>query len=159
MLLYHGSNVLVDEPKIIATKKGLDFGAGFYLTSSYEQAKRWAELKKGRSNKGVATVSVFEIDDDRLSNLKIMTYPKPDRSWLEMITANRIKHPYDIDFDVITGPVADDETNRTISFYFQGMYTAEETLKRLLPERLKDQYTFKTEESLTHLKFVRGENV
>ncbi|MBP5283396.1 MAG: DUF3990 domain-containing protein, partial [Treponema sp.] len=44
MLLYHGSNVEVLNPQILESDRRLDFGKGFYLTSSYEQAKRWAEL-------------------------------------------------------------------------------------------------------------------
>jgi hypothetical protein len=42
--LYHGSNVEVKKPKLIASnvKRLLDFGAGFYLTSDFEQAKKWA---------------------------------------------------------------------------------------------------------------------
>ena len=42
MILYHGSNVEVNEPKIIKSKRLLDFGTGFYLTSDFEQAKKWA---------------------------------------------------------------------------------------------------------------------
>ena len=38
MVLYHGSNIEVKEPKIIKSKRLLDFGTGFYLTSDYEQA-------------------------------------------------------------------------------------------------------------------------
>ena len=40
MTLYHGSNVEVNDPKLIPTKRLLDFGAGFYLTSDFEQAKK-----------------------------------------------------------------------------------------------------------------------
>ena len=39
MILYHGSNVEVNDPKLIPTKRLLDFGAGFYLTSDFEEAK------------------------------------------------------------------------------------------------------------------------
>lgn len=42
MILYHGSNVEVQKPRIITTNKGLDFGSGFYLTSDIEQATRWS---------------------------------------------------------------------------------------------------------------------
>lgn len=38
--LYHGSNVAVDMPKILPNLRALDFGCGFYLTSSYAQAER-----------------------------------------------------------------------------------------------------------------------
>ena len=40
MILYHGSNVEVNDSKLIPTKRLLDFGDGFYLTSDFEQAKK-----------------------------------------------------------------------------------------------------------------------
>ena len=42
MILYHGSNVAVDKPRLIAAKRLLDFGSAFDLTSDLEQAKKWA---------------------------------------------------------------------------------------------------------------------
>ena len=41
MILYHGSNIGVTEPQIIVSNRALDFGAGFYTTSSEDQAIRW----------------------------------------------------------------------------------------------------------------------
>ena len=43
MLLYHGSNIEVSNPQILESDRRLDFGKGFYLTSSFAQAKRWAD--------------------------------------------------------------------------------------------------------------------
>lgn len=43
MKLYHGSYVIVDSPKIFSANRPLDFGGGFYLTTSKEQAQRWTE--------------------------------------------------------------------------------------------------------------------
>ena len=62
MLLYHGSNVAVESPKIIASDRKLDFGTGFYLTSSYEQAEKWAQLTVRRRNAGIPTITVYELD-------------------------------------------------------------------------------------------------
>ena len=42
MILYHGSTVAVNVPKIIKTEYGRDFGFGFYTTDIQEQAARWA---------------------------------------------------------------------------------------------------------------------
>lgn len=42
IILYHGSNITVEEPAIIKSKRLLDFGTGFYLTSDFSQAKKWA---------------------------------------------------------------------------------------------------------------------
>ena len=40
MKLYHGSNLVVNSPRILTNLRALDFGAGFYLTSSKEQARK-----------------------------------------------------------------------------------------------------------------------
>lgn len=61
MLLYHGSNVEISNPQILDSDRRLDFGKGFYLTSNFGQAKRWAELTVKRRETGKATVSVFDF--------------------------------------------------------------------------------------------------
>lgn len=45
MILYHGSNVEVREPKLLKIQRDLDFGKGFYTTSDFEQARTWALRK------------------------------------------------------------------------------------------------------------------
>lgn len=45
MILYHGSLEIVDKPEIRKPNRTLDYGAGFYLTSSYEQAEKWVRSK------------------------------------------------------------------------------------------------------------------
>lgn len=52
MILYHGSNALVKKPEICENLRALDFGAGFYLTSSREQAVKWARTVTRRRRKG-----------------------------------------------------------------------------------------------------------
>ena len=65
MTLFHGSTVLVDHPEIRTGDVYLDFGVGFYTTTSYEQAERWAKIKMRRSNSSVGFVSVYEFDIDK----------------------------------------------------------------------------------------------
>ena len=145
MVLYHGSNIEVSNPQIIESDRRLDFGKGFYLTSSYEQAKRWAELtvKRRGSGKGV------------VSDLKILHFTQAQKEWLEYVTMNRKDQniPND-DYDVVIGPVANDRTMPVISLYFSGIYDIEETIKRLMPQKLCDQYTFRTEKAIKKLKFL-----
>ncbi len=38
-----------------------------------------------------------------------------------------------------------------VDLFLDGMYDAEETIKRLLPQKLKDQYTFKTDAAIASL--------
>ena len=48
MKLYHSSNVIVERPDTQHSRKYLDFGRGFYLTSLHEQAVRYAQRFKRR---------------------------------------------------------------------------------------------------------------
>ena len=52
MKLYHGSNLEIKNPQILESDRKLDFGTGFYLTSSYEQAEKWAILTAKRRGEG-----------------------------------------------------------------------------------------------------------
>lgn len=45
MIIYHGSTVLVEKPEIRISDSFLDFGTGFYTTTSEHQAERWAKSK------------------------------------------------------------------------------------------------------------------
>ena len=157
MLLYHGSNGEVQNPKILESDRRLDFGTGFYLTSSLSQAERWAKLTTERRKNGKAIVSVFEIDENAFNTLKILHFEKADKNWLEYVSKNRKNLPIqNDDFDLIIGPVANDKTMPVISLYFSGIYDMEETIKRLLVQKLNDQYTFKTKKSLEALKFTEA---
>ena len=157
MLLYHGSNIEVQNPKILESDRRLDFGTGFYLTSSLSQAERWAKLTTERRKNGKAIVSVFEIDENAFNTLKILHFEKADKNWLEYVSKNRKNLPIqNDDFDLIIGPVANDKTMPVISLYFSGIYDMEETIKRLLVQKLNNQYTFKTKKSLEALKFTEA---
>lgn len=155
MLLYHGSNVEVSKPQILESDRCLDFGKGFYLTSSFEQAKRWAELTVKRRGSEKGTVSVFEFDENSVSDLKILHFTQAQKEWLEYVTMNRKNQTIsNDDYDIVIGPVANDRTMPVISLYFAEIYDIEETIKRLMPQKLCDQYTFRTEKAIKKLKFV-----
>ena len=51
MKLYHGSLQIVKEPQIIILDRTLDYGVGFYTTTSSKQAKEWTIRKlKGKKS-------------------------------------------------------------------------------------------------------------
>ena len=110
MKLYHGSNVEVINPEIVNAKGSLDFGAAFYTTSDYEQAKKWAKLKKERTMKGAAIVSEFDFDEVRIKDLEIRTFTSADKEWLKYISSCRKLKDTDRTSDIIIGPVANDNT-------------------------------------------------
>ncbi len=159
MLLYHGSNIVVREPKILKSQRYLDFGAGFYMTSDFEQARKWAVRTAARREEGVATISVFELSDDYVDRVKVLAFARPDRDWLRYITAHRTGNPPVDDYDIVVGPVANDQAIRTVNNYLKGYFPEDVAIKLLLPQKLKDQYLFRTEKALSLLAFKEARQV
>lgn len=153
MKLYHGSNVTVKNPKIIESDRALDFGTGFYLTTDFEQAKKWAIITTERRKKGKSLISVFEILEEDMNKLSILRFDSANKEWLEFVAKNRKNKKVDENVDIIIGPVANDNTMPVITLYLRGDYDADEAIKRLLTQKLKDQVVFKNENSLKHLRF------
>ena len=155
MIIYHGSTVLVDKPEIRAGNTFLDFGAGFYTTTSYEQAERWTRIKMRRENKEVGYVAVYEIDyDTAKENTVIRKFDAADMAWLLFVVNNRRGEALSEIADMHIGPVADDNVYQSIRFFETGILSAEETVKRLKTEVLHDQWTFHTEKMLSYCKFI-----
>ena len=152
MILYHGSNIVVDEPRLILARRQLDFGQGFYLTSDLIQAKKWALRTKNIREVGVPTVSVFEFDIQVMKQLEVLIFNSPDREWLRYVVANRTGQVTQ-QYDIVVGPVANDQTIRTVNDFQNGYLTEDMAIQILLPQKLKDQYAFKTECALKHLCF------
>ena len=143
----------VYEPQILVSDRKLDFGSGFYLTSSLEQAERWAELTTERRGTGVPTITVYEFDETRQTGLKILKFEKANKKWLDFVVANRDNTVDDLKWDMVSGPVANDRTMPVIRLFIAKVYTAAEALRRLLPQKLHDQYTFKTKAAMQLLTF------
>jgi hypothetical protein len=157
--LYHGSNIEIKEPKIITSKRLLDFGTGFYLTSDYEQAKKWAARTTNRREEGVPTISIFHILDSNFDSLDILRFEAANKDWLKYISANRTGTLTEDSHDVVIGPVANDQAIRTINNYLKAYLTEDIAIQLLLPQKLKDQYNFKTEKSLSLLQFIEAKNI
>ena len=153
MILYHGSNVEVKEPKIIKSKRLLDFGTGFYLTSDYEQSQKWAVRTTTRREEGAPTISVFSAEECEIEKLKSLILVAANKEWLRYISLNRTDKSADDAYDLVIGPVANDQAIRTVNNYLKGYFDEDIAIRLLLPQNLKDQYAFKTEKALSILKF------
>ena len=156
MILYHGSNVIVREPRLLKIQRELDFGKGFYTTSDFDQASKWAKRTALRLHQNDSYVSVYEVDDEEMSLLKVLRFELPDAEWLRFVVMNRTGRSDVSDWDIIAGPVANDRTASVIDLFLDGRYDEEETVRRLLPQKLKDQYTFKTERAIGLIRFTEA---
>ncbi len=157
MKLFHGSNLEVASPKIRPNLRALDFGAGFYLTSSEAQAIRWAKTVARRRGTGEAVVNVYTLQEEKLNELRVLQFNAANGDWLDFVVRNRKAQALESPYDLVIGPVANDATLPVIDDYIDGVYTKEEAVRRLLPQNLTDQYAFLTEKALALLSFERSE--
>lgn len=178
MMLYHGSYCEVQAPDLRQCAKNKDFGQGFYLTTSKKQAENFAKIstKKAIYN-GIADtrqlygiVSVFKVQ--AVEKLCTKIYFDADADWLHCVVGHRKKKSFPElvqalkDFDVIAGKIANDNTNVTIATYIAGVFGKTGTkaaddicMSLLLPERLDDQFCFRTERAIRCLMFVESERI
>lgn len=160
MLLYHGSDVVVAHPNLLAGRRTLDFGPGFYTTTHREQAISFATKVHKRNNSAHAVLSIYEVDIERMEEgLDILHFKAPDEAWLDFVSDNRNGAYSGTHYDVIYGPVADDTIYKTFIAYAAGVLTKEETLARLKVSQLYDQMTFASENALSFLDFAGTVNL
>lgn len=160
MILYHGSTDLVDHPEIRFGETFLDFGVGFYTTTSFEQAERWARIKMRRNHVDSGFVSIYEFDLEAVKkSLIIEKFDTADEKWLEFVVDNRNGIAHSNKTDLHIGPVADDNVYQSIRLFETGAYDAEYTVKKLKTEVLQDQWVLHTNEVLTHLKFLEAKEI
>lgn len=158
MLLYHGSNQIVDKPRLIEQNRFLDFGYGFYTTANESQAEEFAKKVVLRRN-GTSIVNIYELSESATANLKVLCFSAPDETWLDFVVANRSGEYNGEKYDLIIGPVANDDVYRTVNVYLAGLTTKKETLQRLKVKKLFNQYVFTSESALTCLTFVEAKEV
>ncbi|WP_418839771.1 DUF3990 domain-containing protein [Roseburia inulinivorans] len=160
MILYHGSNVIVDQPKLIRQNRYLDFGFGFYTTTNREQAVNFAQKVTDRRKMGEATLNIYSVNEAvAFQECKVLQFDSPDEAWLDFVAANRQGTYQGEKYDLIYGAVANDDVYRTIALYMTGVLDKEQTLSSLKIRKLFNQLVFATEKSLQYLKFEGREFV
>jgi serine protease inhibitor len=159
MTLYHGSNIIVETPSLDFSRKTLDFGAGFYTTSSREQASQFTRIIMRRRQGNTQWVSVYDFDEESTKkNLDILRFQEADRNWLDFVIANRFDRYEGKKYDIIQVPVANDDVYPTILLYESEDLTIDEALNRLKSRRLFDQIALCSGKALSLLIFKEAFN-
>ena len=155
MIVYHGSNLVVDKPKLITQNRFLDFGYGFYTTTNKVQAISFAEKVYKRKNDGAKQVSIYEVDEDKIfEQCSVLRFDSANEEWLDFVSQNRNGNYEGKEYDIIYGPVANDDVYTTFTLYQAGALTKEQTIETLKIKKLYDQMVFTSEKALSFLKFV-----
>lgn len=153
MKLYHGSTVIIDNPKIIHPTRTLDYGAGFYTTTSLSQATDWARRRiKYATDYGY--VSVYDFDETKLGTLNVLHFETPNSDWVDFVEKNRQDPAFDHNYDIVYGPVANDRVYVQLALYEQGFISKATLITELKTYKLIDQILFHTDRAVKLLSFV-----
>ena len=157
MKLYHSSNTTVEHPDTKHSRKYLDFGCGFYLTSLYDQAVRYAQRFKRRGQEAWLNTYEFYMRDELQWN--IMRFDSYDKNWLDFVA--QCRDGKDVgDYDIIIGGIANDRVIITLDRYFTNEISEEEALGLLRFEKPNIQYCIRTERMLREcLTFINSEQI
>ena len=155
MRLFHGTNEAFDLIKLNKSRKGKDFGIGFYLTPSRKIAQDQAN-KKAENFGGEPIVYEYEIDDASFTELNVLQFDCNDYTteWAQFIRSNRQNrtrkqlHKYDI----VIGPIANDTVGYQIRRLEDGIISQEQFLQEIKYHHITVQYMFGTEKALKLLK-------
>lgn len=161
MRVYHGGFTEISDPKILSPAHPMDFGSGFYVTTDFDQAKRWSLIKKDRFHYERAVVSLFEMGNQifKKDGLKSKVFHKADEEWLDFVMSNRQDISFSYDYDVVMGAVANDNVYESLNLYEAGFLSKRELLEELMTWKYVDQICFHSEKALNCLHFIKSEEV
>jgi len=153
-VVYHGSYAKIHEINLSFCHRGRDFGKGFYVTDIRSQAEYWA-TRKGKWRNTQGEVTEFGLHEELISilKLKVLRFEGYTEEWLDFVVFNRDNdlEQQAHDYDIVEGPVADDEVATRIRNYLRGDITKQQFLSELTYKSPTHQMCFCTERSLSVL--------
>ena len=169
MILYHGSNMEIEKIDLSKCKPFKDFGKGFYTTTLQEQAMNMAKRTVKIYRTGKPWVTEFFCDDALFVSsenftsqpLNIKRFIEPNFDWARFVINNR-NHKFtdsksqdcntDNKYDIVMGPVANDDITALIDVYLSGILSDEALTRELTFRNLSSQVSFHTEKSIMYLQ-------
>ncbi len=159
MKLYHGSLEIVTIPEIREPNRTLDYGCGFYTTTSFKQAASWVKRKMNEKKSTIGYINVYDFDESAMEGLCCLVFQTPDEKWLDFVMQNRTQKGFKHNNDIVYGPVANDRVYAAFALYEAGILDKQELITGLKAYRLVNQYLFHTERSLQRLNFIEAKEV
>ncbi len=159
MILYHGSNMVIETPDLSKSKPYKDFGQGFYLSANQAQAKRMAEQRTALTQCGEPTVTRFLFDEKNMKSdeLKVLVFENYTEEWAEFVLKNRnVNQPQPVHgYDIVYGPIADDGVTFQLRRYKAGAISLKELVDGLrFAQGITYQYFFGTDLALSKLQKI-----
>lgn len=159
MILYHGSLGRITAPEIRVPNRTLDYGAGFYATTSFEQAKEWVLRRMRGTLASKGYVNEYALNTALLDHLNCLFFKSPTEEWLDFVMRNRTERGFSHDYDVVYGPVANDKVYAAFALYEGGLLSKQNLIAELKTYTLVDQYLFHTPKALETISFTEAKEI
>lgn len=117
------------------------------------QSREWGYRLSLREKKQKYFVYEYLFDENPALNVK--RFDALSEEWLEFIKENRSKGGLQHNYDVVIGPVADDNTMETVQLYIANILTATEAVRNCDIVKVNNQVSFHTEKALQYLQLMR----
>lgn len=170
MLVYHGSDHIIEAPVYKGSKRTNDYGYGFYTTESKALAMEWAcaDNRDGFAN-------CYEADFDGLQVLNLNAPEYNILNWLAILAKYRtywqnssvaeeakeyLRQHFFIDlspYDVIIGYRADDSYFTFAQDFVSGVIPLSKLSEAMHLGRLGEQIVFKSSAAFSHIRFLGAE--
>jgi len=166
IVLYHGSNKIIEKPLINLGRVNNDYGQGFYCTKHIELAKEWAvdDRKDGFVNAydfDITGLKILDLNDDKFSILNWITILLEHRSLninspISMDGLRFLKRNYHVDisdYDVVIGYRADDSYFSFARAFISNSISISQLEKAMYLGELGMQYCLKSDKAFSQLHF------
>lgn len=160
MILYHGSNIVIEKIDLDKSRPNKDFGRGFYLTKIKEQSIQMAKRTFKRFG-AEQWVTVFDFDETIMEKaaISVKQFQNPNEEWVDFVLNNRspkrkcepMQNNRDNKYEIVYGPVANDDIDLSFNLFEQGFINKQILLDRLVHKKLNNQYSF---HSIRALQFL-----
>lgn len=166
MIIYHGSEKIIETPIYNGSKRANDYGFGFYTTENIELAKEWA-----CANNQNGFANCYELD---LSSLSILNLNAPEYNilnWLALLTKYRtywqknsiaeeakayLQNNFFINpenYDIIIGYRADDSYFSFAQDFVSGAISLSKLSEAMRLGKLGEQIVLKSPAAFSHIEF------
>ena len=171
IVLYHGSENIIQKPIYGAGNKHNDYGLGFYCTENIDLAKEWAVSNSDKN--GYANKYILDT-----TNLKVLDLSSPQYNilhWITILLENRVftlkndiskagkefllenySIPYK-EYDVIKGYRADDSYFAFAETFLNNTISCQRLAQALKLGKLGEQIVLKSQKAFDQIKYISSE--
>lgn len=170
MIVYHGSDHIIETPLYNGSKRTNDYGYGFYTTENIELAMEWAcsDNRDGFAN-------IYELNTDGLEILNLNDPQYNILNWLAVLTKyrsywqsgsvaeeakNYLQKNFFVDpseYDIVIGYRADDSYFSFAQDFVSGAISLRKLSEAMRLGKLGEQVVLKSEKSFLHIRFIDTE--